>query len=406
LILVSESVDVDALRRDATLSRLAEVHRLQSALEAEKVDLINDLDADAKRSRFELDKDFVCEDIAVTLRISSGSAAEQLWVAQELARMPHLLELLRRGEINAGHARVAARQTLLLDDEQVAAFVQRVAADALVQSVGQFARSCQRAALAVGADPAQKRKQAYCDRRVASRPAGDGMGELYGFLSAADLAAMMTRLDAEARKASPGDERTVEQKRADALVAFVLGETPPAPTVNVVTVAQSTLDGLNDEPAELARFGSITAEHARELASADGARIRVFTTDSTGRLLDCGEGPTAPAPGYLLDYGRSTYTPPAALDRYIRARDVTCRFPGCTYPSKHAEIDHVIAWADGGVTAAWNLQVLCKRHHHLKHESDWRVHRRPDGTTIWTHLGRTYEVPPHRYAVNGPDPPD
>jgi 5-methylcytosine-specific restriction endonuclease McrA len=352
-----------------------------------------------------LDKDFVCEDIAVTLRISSGSAAEHLWVARELARMPHLLDLLRRGEMNVQHARVAARQTLLLSDEQVEAFVERVAADALVQSVGQFARSCQRAALAVGADPAQKRTQAYCDRRVASRPAGDGMGELYGFLSAADLAAMMTRLDIEARKASPGDERTVEQKRADALVAFVLGEMPPAPTVNVVTVAESTLAGRNDEPAELARFGSITAEHARELASTDGVRFRVFTTDSTGRLLDCGEGPNAPAPGYLLDYDRSTYTPPAALDRYIRARDVTCRFPGCTYPAKHADIDHIIGWADGGPTAAWNLQVLCKRHHHLKHESDWRVHRRPDGTTVWTHLGRTYDVAPHRYRVSGPDPP-
>jgi hypothetical protein len=402
---MTQSVDPRTRSRDANLARLAEIARGRSAFDAEELEIINAIDEEARRSPFELDKDFVCEDIAALLRISSGSAAEQLWVARELARMPHLLELLRRGQMNVQHARVAARQTLLLSDEQVAAFVERVEADALVQSVGQFARSCQRAALAVGADPAQKRKQAYCDRRVASRPAGDGMGELYGFLSAADLAAMMTRLDAEARKASPGDERTIEQKRADALVAFVLGEVPPATTVNVVTVAQSTLDGLNEEPAELARFGAITAEHARELAAADGTRIRVFTTDSAGRLLDCGEGPNAPAPGYLVDYGRSTYTPPAALEHYIRARDVTCRFPGCTYPSKHADIDHVIAWADGGPTASWNLQVLCKRHHHLKHESDWRVHRRPDGTTIWTHLGRTYEVPPHRYPINGPDPP-
>jgi hypothetical protein len=405
LIVMTEFVDPRTLSREEKLAFLAESARLRAARHACDIDVINSLDEDARRSPFELDKDFVCEDIAVVLRVSSGWAAEQLWVARELARMPQLLELLRRGEMNFQHARVAARQTLLLSNEQVAAFVERVQADALVQSVGQFARTCQRAALAVGADPAQKREQAYCDRRVASRPAGDGMGELYGFLSAADLAAMMTRLDTEARKASPGDERTVEQKRADALVAFVLGEAPPATAVNVVTVAESTLAGRDDEPAELARFGSITAEHARELASADVVRIRVFTTDSTGRLLDCGEGPSAPAPGHLLDYGRSTYTPPAMLDRYVRARDVTCRFPGCTYPAKHADIDHILGWDDGGITAPWNLQVLCKRHHHLKHESSWRVHRRLDGTTVWTHLGRTYEVPPHRYPINGPDPP-
>jgi hypothetical protein len=399
-------VDPRSLSDEQRLELLVELRRVAAEVEARTLDVFNAMDEAAQRSPFELDKDWVAEDIAATCRISSNAAGEWLLFAREMKRMPGLLAMLLRGEITVMHARAAMRQALLLSDEQVAAFVERVAADALVQSVGQFGRTCQRAALAVGADPVERRKQAYAERRVASRPAGDGMGELYGFLSAPELAAMMARVDAEARKVSPGDERTLEQKRADALVGFVLGDNPPATTVNVVTVAESTLAGRDDEPAELARFGTIAAEQARELADGPNVRIRVFTTDSTGLLLDCGEGPNAPAPGHLLDYGRDTYTPPAALDRYVRARDVTCRFPGCTYPAKHADIDHIIAWTDGGVTAAWNLQVLCKRHHHLKHEGGWRVERRLDGTTVWlSRLGQTYEVPPHRYVISGPDPP-
>jgi hypothetical protein len=86
-----------------------------------------------------------------------------------------------------------------------------------------------------------------------------------------------------------------------------------------------------------------------------------------------------------------TYTPSAALDRYIRLRDRTCRFPGCNRPAEFTDIDHRQPFTAGGRTTADNLHCLCRHHHRLKHEGNWTVHRNPDGSQTWTSpTGRQY----------------
>ena len=52
---------------------------------------------------------------------------------------------------------------------------------------------------------------------------------------------------------------------------------------------------------------------------------------------------TDPLSGTLLDYGRTTYHPPAGLADFVSARDVYCRAPGCRRRAVDAELDHVIA---------------------------------------------------------------
>ncbi|MGZ5393916.1 MAG: HNH endonuclease signature motif containing protein [Mycobacterium sp.] len=59
------------------------------------------------------------------------------------------------------------------------------------------------------------------------------------------------------------------------------------------------------------------------------------------------------------------YRPSAKLDRFVRARDLTCRFPGCTMPAEFCDIDHVIPYPLGA-THPSNLACLCRKHHHLK----------------------------------------
>ena len=61
-----------------------------------------------------------------------------------------------------------------------------------------------------------------------------------------------------------------------------------------------------------------------------------------------------------------TYRPGAALARLIRARDGTCRFPGCNTPAERCHLDHVTPYPAGSTTAA-NLQALCGVHHGFKH---------------------------------------
>ena len=402
-----------SLGADEQLDRIVALEREINRLHAEQLAAITVFDETRRRSRFEMDKDFVAVDIAAALQLSPATGSDRLAFAREVARMPRLLALLHAGEVTMMHARVAARETYRLDRAQVDAVLDRVLPRATTQTVGQFARSVRRAVAAIDAEPQTRRAKAFADRRVAFRPGADGMSDVYAFLGADAASAIESRIDREARRLVPGDARTLEQRRADAFVALLLGSVPDAPapvttTVNVVTIAESTLAGRDDEPAELERHGPISAEHGRELAARDGVSVREFRIDPAGRLLDIVDARRRDAvAGHRLDLGRTTRVAPTALDRFVRARDVTCRFPGCTSPAATAELDHIVAWGEGGRTSADNLHALCRGHHHAKHDGGWKVSRRSDGTTVWISPTRhRYEVPPHSYLPpRGPDPP-
>ena len=144
--------------------------------------------------------------------------------------------------------------------------------------------------------------------------------------------------------------------------------TPGKPLIQIV-VPYSTLIGADDQPAELVGHGPVPASLAREVA-VEGVWRRLVTD---------------PLSGTLLDYGRATYHPPVGLADHVRARDVYCRAPGCRRRAADAELDHVVAWSDGGTTCGNNLRSHCTGHHRLKtHAPGWRVRAHPDGSLTWT----------------------
>ncbi|MDQ2628008.1 MAG: HNH endonuclease, partial [Actinomycetota bacterium] len=92
------------------------------------------------------------------------------------------------------------------------------------------------------------------------------------------------------------------------------------------------------------------------------------------------------------------YRPSAALAAFVRARDMTCRFPGCDRPATRCDIDHAVAFPFGP-THPGNLRCLCRKHHLLKTfwtgASGWHDHQHPDGTIDWTSpTGHTYTTRP------------
>jgi hypothetical protein len=97
---------------------------------------------------------------------------------------------------------------------------------------------------------------------------------------------------------------------------------------------------------------------------------------------------------------------PDALRDFLIARDVTCRFPGCTRPAEACDIDHVTAWAEGGATDAANLIPLCRRHHVIKTFAPWRIlEHRADGAVIWQAPdGQHITDPPWRSNLPPPPP--
>jgi hypothetical protein len=102
-----------------------------------------------------------------------------------------------------------------------------------------------------------------------------------------------------------------------------------------------------------------------------------------------GLGPPGPTHGYR---------PSAALDRWVRARDRRCRFPGCRRRvPRGGELDHDRRYPDGP-TSAGNLVGYCTTDHRGKHQAPGWVHRlEPDGTL-------TVTTPTGLVAVTSPPP--
>jgi hypothetical protein len=153
-----------------------------------------------------------------------------------------------------------------------------------------------------------------------------------------------------------------------------------------VSVALSTLLGLDEQPAELDGYGPIPAAVARRIAADPTGTWRRLVTDPLG---------------HLVDYGRSTYRPPADLAQYVIARDRTCRAPGCNQPAAKSDLHHTVPWSEGGETNAEHLTPACQHDHYGVHEAGWNVKRLQDGTVEWTApTGHTYRVPPATYPID------
>ena len=89
------------------------------------------------------------------------------------------------------------------------------------------------------------------------------------------------------------------------------------------------------------------------------------------------------------------YRPSRALADFVRARDLTCRAPGCDRPATVCQLDHTVPFQDGGVTHASNIKCLCMVHHLIKTFWGWKDRQLPDGTVIWTIPdGQTYVTTP------------
>ncbi|NKY11037.1 HNH endonuclease signature motif containing protein [Cellulomonas hominis] len=155
-----------------------------------------------------------------------------------------------------------------------------------------------------------------------------------------------------------------------------------------VTIAASTLLGLDDQPGDLEGYGAIDAVTARALA-AGGDWQRIVTDPLTEQTLDV---------------GRRRYRPPAALDEHVRVRDKTCAAPGCTVPAARADLDHTIEYHPQpgappdtplGGTDAGNLGPLCRAHHRLKTVGGFRLRQIEPGLFEWiTPTGHRYLVRP------------
>ena len=178
----------------------------------------------------------------------------------------------------------------------------------------------------------------------------------------------------EALAAAGAEQRAVLARLLDASAGGALSERPRIAVVDALTGA---LLALTDS-RELRRV----ATRDRPVCARRPTRC---THDLDGR------------PGLGPPPATDRYRSAAGLDRYLRARDRRCRFPGCRRPVPGGgELDHDRPWP-GGPTSATNLVGYCTPHHRGKHQAaGWRHHLGADGTlTVTTPSGlRATTTPP------------
>ncbi len=100
------------------------------------------------------------------------------------------------------------------------------------------------------------------------------------------------------------------------------------------------------------------------------------------------------------DHAETGYRPSRKLRHLVRARNAGCTAPGCGRPAVRCDLDHTVAWDDGGLTCECDLAPLCRHHHRCKQAQGWLLEQPEPGVLIWrTPAGRSYLTAPTRYSA-------
>lgn len=341
-------------------------------------------------------------ELALVLRRTDNELAYELSQARRLVSLPVMHALLRDGAVTPRHASSLVSLTERLDPQDAAEVDAQVSHRAATMTASGFRRVVRKLAAKLDRRTPEERARAR-KPLVGARlyPREEGLVALTATMPAADgiaaLAAINARADASR---TTEDSRLHGERQVDALLAALLGGGECARRNRTTKEVQVVIDwrslvGLRDDPGELRGYGPIPADDVRSMIRDDHCFLRRLVVDDMT--------------GLLVDYGRTRYQPDAFLRGVIAARDVTCRYPGCTANALWCDDEHCIAYDDGGPTSASNCCLMCRRHHRRK-TFDGFSYDRPDpqtGETTWTTpLGFTYTQRPASYDESGCDPGD
>jgi hypothetical protein len=357
------------------------------------------------------DRQWDREELRLAQRIGDFDARRRLETAIALRdRLPATAQALESGQISWRHADAIAAETTRLDARQSAIAESRVLGDPRRVTVHQFRVAARRHAAALNPIPVvEQALDASAARSIRAWQYGDGSGELHAVLTADGLATVTTALTELAGSTGPDDHRTVEQRRADALVDLCAAHLTGASCTSrsarplahlVIDVPLASLIGLPDSPPVVRHSGP----------SGFGGSVGQPLAPSTLQRLSCDALITRlitdPATGAVLDLGRTTRVPDARLRRAVEIRDGrSCTFPGCQR-RRDLHAHHIEPWTDAvGPTDQHNLTLLCPRHHHAVHDAAWTIHRDRSGQLTWTSpAGQHHRAPVEAWRPD-PDPP-
>ncbi len=338
-------------------------------------------------------------EIAAALRLTRRSAESQVALAHDLHnRVPAVFERLIAGAIDIPRARVLIEGTWHLGESEARAVVDRIIDDAPRYTTGQLRSRLRRLCIETDPDDAKARYgAAVAERRVVMEPTPSGTAHLHAMnLPPERVAAITDRINRLAKDlCGDAETRTMDQLRSDVLLDILEGTAAPSPGGTVeITVDLATLIRLDEHPGDLAGYGPVVADIARQIAlrHVDGEWTYTITDPDSALPVAC---------------GLARRRPSVAQHRAVVSRNRRCVFPGCRMPAKQCDVDHTIRFADGGPTTTCNLAPLCKHHHTTRHRFNWTYRRLPNADHLWTsplrHTHTTTGLPPPA-SRNGPVP--
>ncbi|RBY79089.1 HNH endonuclease [Blastococcus sp. TF02-09] len=408
--------------------------------------------------------EFVLDELALIMGSSRDAAVLLLDQAHTLtSRLPLTCRELAAGRLDWPRARAIAAELGRPADgsdpavvEAVEAAVLPVAADLSIRRLRELVHRELVARDTEAND--RRRKQARDAADVTVRRIGIGMSELRLRMQHQEAVACRRTLDAHARTVKDaGDRRPIGVLRVGAGLDRMLRPWQEQPRVTAHLTVVAPLGALTvgafldsgaplpaafrpARPTERAPIGdvdgeAITATHLRELLeqldalcpgglqAPTGGTLDIALTGAGGRLLavigrrelerrahqGCPAHPDerCGCPALTAPPAVSRYSPSAGQRRFVSARDRTCRHPGCHVRAGWADLDHVVAHADGGATDCVNLCCLCRRHHRLRTHADGWTHTLDDDgvLTVVTPSGVTRTTRPPGLRIPEPDDP-
>jgi hypothetical protein len=309
--------------------------------------------------------------------LSRPDAGARMQVARTYVTRPGIVEAMLTGDITHDHAKLIAGFVPKLPDLDARDEAEKLLLEAarftdpttLAKGLRELA---DRLCLNETAEERAERKRSDCF--LSFRDTIDQMVHLEGMLDRVGASLLRKALYPLAVKAGLVDERSPQQRHADALVELArmamnsgdLPETAGEPTQALVTTT------LADLIRQL--LPGDTSE-----STLDGEPI----TPNTARMLTCDAG-IIPAvlggPSEVLDLGRTTRTWTRAQRKAAKHRaNGHCEAPKCQAGIQRCDLHHEHHWARGGKSDLTNAIYLCTYHHWLTHHTDWAISRDKDG---------------------------
>ncbi len=382
------SVEIDACSAHDRITVLRAHRRMASHYQAKMYHDIESVSAHLEvvdDGDVELANQGTVAEVRAALTLTRRAADSEVSFALDLRRrLPPVWTALANGTLDVRRARTIVHATSHLQEETARQVAAAIADAAPKLTTGQLAARIRRLCVEIDPDEAVDRyEEAIENRRVVLQPTESGAAGLLAIDLPVDRAtAAANRINDLARSLKTAQEtRSMDQLRADVFLDLLVGDVEPSSRekgVVSIHVDLATLADLNQRSGDLAGYGPVVADVARQVAERQQRQQWQFMV-------------TDPENGRPLHSGTTRRRPSTHQRREVRSQSTTCVFPGCRMPSASCDLDHRTDWAHGGPTTSENLDPLCRHDHQNKHQLGWQYRRLESGHHEWTtKLGHTY----------------